>query len=206
MNQLQLCRGLVGDVSLTEPRLLLRGRGVGRAGDELLELDLALPAPPAHTAAAPGPDGRVPVTLYYPPGFAPAARQQLLATAVTRGATRGSTAADADRTQQGQEAAAGDGDGGGDGSDEWPHERLPWSAQAAAATAAAALESDKVAAAAAAEAQRVSHVLLRRGDLHFSSTVSSSSWCELGIPGSGMCWAVYTADLAGITGYPVDRS
>eukprot|EP00775_Hariotina_reticulata_P008364 gene8364-8548_t len=75
MNQLSLARHLAGDILLTQQRLLLKGRGAGRAGDELLELDLALPPSPLAAAPSPlGPDGlRAPVRLYYPPGFAPAA-------------------------------------------------------------------------------------------------------------------------------------
>ena len=159
VNQLQLCRQLSGDLSLTEPRLLLRGRGTGRSGDELLELDLALPAPPARTAG-PGPDGLVPVNLYYPPGFAPVVRQQPLSAPAT--ITGPSSIVTADQVDN--RAQAGEG-GGGEGGDDWPDKRLPWVAKGDVS-----MDSSS-AMAVTAEAQRVSHVLLRRGDLHFSSTV-----------------------------------
>jgi hypothetical protein len=171
VNQLSLCRHLAGDLNLTAPRLLLKGRGAGRAGDELLELDLALPPPPAPPVDPPGPDGVVTPRLYCSPGFVPAAqvaRAALLpgtnSTAVT-GEQRSQAAADQ------QQVADGGGAGGADapavGWDEWAaqqQQRLPWTADGAAAVSAAA----------AAEAQRASHVLLRRGDLHFSSTVNAS--------------------------------
>lgn len=164
VNQLQLCRSLVGDISLTEPRLVLRGRGAGRSGDELLELDLALP-PVFTTAASPGPDGFVPVSLYHPPGFDVAARQQLAAPQPAVSLSPGASAS----SITGQDQSSGEGgDGGGDGTDDWPDQRSPWSAVTLSAADEAARDSR------AAEAQRVSHVLLRRGDLHFSSTVSTA--------------------------------
>jgi hypothetical protein len=173
LNQLSLCRHLTGDLNLTAPRLLLRARGAGRAGDELLELDLALPPPPAPPVDLPGPDGTVAPRLYYPPGFAPAARAARAA--LLPGASSTSTAVTAEQRSQAAAAQQQVADGGGVGGagapavgwDEWAaqqQQRLPWTADGAAAVSAAA----------AAEAQRASHVLLRRGDLHFSSTVNAS--------------------------------
>lgn len=159
VNQLQLCRQLSGDVSLTQPRLLLRGRGTGRSGDELLELDLALPTAPAH-AAGPGPDGLVPSNLYYPPGFAPAARQQLISTSLNSSGPSVRSSTDV----AGNQAEVGEG-GGGDGGDEWPDQQPSWAAECGGVV------DSSTSPAVTAEAQRVSHVLLRRGDLHFSSTV-----------------------------------
>jgi hypothetical protein len=178
LNQLSLCRHLAGDLNLTAPRLLLRGKGAGRAGDELLELDLALPPSPAPPVDPPGPDGLLQPRLYYPPGFAPAGRMPHTAllpgssssSAVT-GEQRGQAAA---AQQQASQGGSGAGDGGDDaaaaapGWEEWAaqeQQRLPWTADGTAPLSAAA---------AAAEAQRASHVLLRRGDLHFSSTVNAS--------------------------------
>lgn len=181
VNQLSLARHLAGDLNLTEPRLLLRGRGAGRAGDELLELDLALPPPPAPPVDPPGPDGLIRPRLYYPPGFAPAARLARAAllpgfisssSAVT-GEQRSQAAAAQQQASQGSSGAGKGGDGAGDaaalGWDEWAaqeEQRLPWTANGTSATTAAA--------AAAAEAQRASHVLLRRGALHFSCTVNAA--------------------------------
>ncbi|WIA09845.1 hypothetical protein OEZ85_010059 [Tetradesmus obliquus] len=181
VNQLSLARHLAGDLNLTEPRLLLRGRGAGRAGDELLELDLALPPPPAPPVDPPGPDGLIRPRLYYPPGFAPAARLARAAllpgfisssSAVT-GEQRSQAAAAQQQASQGSSGAGKGGDGAGDaaalGWDEWAaqeEQRLPWTADGTSATTAAA--------AAAAEAQRASHVLLRRGALHFSCTVNAA--------------------------------
>jgi hypothetical protein len=175
LNQLSLCRHLAGDLNLTAPRLLLRGRGAGRAGDELLELDLALPPPPAPPVGPPGPDGIVRPRLFHPPGFAPAARVARAAllpgthgggSAVT-GEQRGQAAAAQQQAAQGGSGGDGDADAPAVGWDEWAaqqQQRLPWTADGGAAVSAAA----------AAEAQRASHVLLRRGDLHFSSTVNAS--------------------------------
>jgi hypothetical protein len=180
VNQLSLCRHLAGDLNLTAPRLLLRGRGAGRAGDELMELDLALPPPPAPPVDPPGPDGLVQPRLYYPPGFAPAAR--LARAALLPGTSSSSSAVTGEQRsqaaaaqQQASQGGAGAGSGGAEatadaaglGWDEWAaqqQQRLPWTADGPAAVSAAA----------AAEAQRASHVLLRRGDLHFSSTVNAS--------------------------------
>lgn len=173
VNQLALCRHLVGDINLTAPRLLLKGRGAGRAGDELLELDLALPPPPAPPVDPPGPDGIVPVRLYYPPGFAPTARPPAAPT------SSAVTAEQRGQAASGQQAAeqGGSGAGGGPGGDEeddgqaWQQQ---WAAQQQAEEGLPETAGGSAAAATSAEAQRVSHVLLRRGDLHFSSTVNAS--------------------------------
>lgn len=152
VNQLSLARRLSGEMALTEPRLLLKGRGAGRQGNELLELDLALPPSPLATRPAPGPDGKLPLLLYCPPAFAAAhavAVQQVPPALQQQGVAAG---------QQQQQQMVGAGGEGGDGD----QQQQLLSAAAAAAEVEASLS----------DAQCVSHVLLRRGDLHFSSTVS----------------------------------
>lgn len=167
VNQLSLARFLAGDVALTEPRLLMRARG-GRA-DELLELDLALPTP--HQAGGPGPDGRIPAPLYWPEGFGPSARSAVgaggpaarrdvrragagvaepaawedrsLEAAAARGRGLGPLGARDAYGAGGSSGGPGAGGGGGQGG-----------------------RDDEEA------EQRVSHVLLRRGGLYLSSTVS----------------------------------
>ncbi|KAF6250262.1 hypothetical protein COO60DRAFT_1706191, partial [Scenedesmus sp. NREL 46B-D3] len=178
LNQLSLCRHLAGDVNFTAPRLLLRGRGAGRAGEELAELDLALPLPAAPDVDSLQLHGMLRPRLYYPPGFAPAAKAAHAALppaahssrAAVTGEQRSQAAAAQQQVAQGGSGAGSvqaGGDGGTGGWDEWAaqqHRRLPWTDDGAAAVSAAA----------AAEAQRASHVLLRRGDLHFSCTVNAS--------------------------------
>lgn len=168
MNQLSLARRLSGEMALTEPRLLLKGRGPGRRGDELMELDLALPPSPLATRPAPGPDGVMPLLLYCPPAFTAAAHMQRQVTAAPQQALV--TAQAGAQQQQQQEGGAGGGGEGGDGGAEGVVPRL---AAAAAVGGGGGVDVEAVSSAAAAsvEAQRVSHVLLRRGDLHFSSTV-----------------------------------
>jgi hypothetical protein len=163
VNQLSLARRLSGEVALTEPRLLLKGRGPGRQGNELLELDLALPPSPLALRPAPGPDGKLPLLLYRPPAFAAAVHVAQQAPAALQ-QQQGGGRQHKHQHQQGQ-AAAGSGDGeGAEG-------------VAAAAVGLMSADADVMAGLDAGShvdaAQRVSHVLLRRGDLHFSSTVSA---------------------------------
>ncbi|KAF8055821.1 TIC236 [Scenedesmus sp. PABB004] len=183
LNQLSLARALSGDVVLTGPRLLLRGRGPGRGGEELLELDLALPPPhPGAAALGPGPDGVLVPQLYFPPGFDPppagAPRGAAGALPAGAGASHGGAASAAaagdSAAAQGEGGGGGGGGEGGDGAE--PPLGAAWGAggDAGAAARSAAAAAEAAAAAAAADAQRVSHVLLRRGDLHISSTVNAS--------------------------------
>lgn len=191
VNQLTLARRLSGEMALTEPRLLLKGRGPGRRGDELLELDLALPPSPLATRPAPGPDGRLPLLLYRPPGFAAAhmQRQQQQAVAVQQQQHQQQQAAAAAAAASQQRQAEGSGAGGGEGGVEGGYGGM-----SAAEAAAAAAAAEAAAAAAAIEAQRVSHVLLRRGDLHFSSTVRV---CVCGV---GVCVCVFVVIAEALSG------
>lgn len=163
VNQLSLARRLSGEMALTEPRLLLKGRGPGRRGDELMELDLALPPSPLATRPAPGPDGVMPVLLYCPPAFTAAAHMQRQVTAAPQQTVVKAQAGT--QQQQQHEGGAGGGGEGGDGEVEGVVPGLT------AVGGGVDVEGAPAAAAASVEAQRVSHVLLRRGDLHFSSTV-----------------------------------
>lgn len=161
VNQLSIARRLSGEMALTEPRLLLKGRGAGRQGNELLELDLALPPSPLASRPAPGPDGQLPLLLYCPPAFAAAH-----AGAVQQAPSTLQQQAHMQRPGQQQQERVGEGAGGDGGEGEVDSLWLQQQQQLAPGSAAVGDES------ASAEAQRVSHVLLRRGDLHFSSTVS----------------------------------
>jgi hypothetical protein len=163
VNQLSLARRLSGEMALTEPRLLLKGRGGGRQGNELLELDLALPPSPLAARPAPGPDGKLPLLLYCPPAFAAAhaVAVQQVPSALQQQQQHGAAAGQQQHQQQG--ASGGDGDNGEAGDDQHHHQQ-----QQLASAAAAVAEVEP----GLSDAQRVSHVLLRRGDLHFSSTVS----------------------------------
>jgi hypothetical protein len=166
VNQLSLARRLSGEVALTEPRLLLKGRGPGRQGSELLELDLALPPSPLALRPAPGPDGKLPLLLYRPPAFAAAVHVAQQAPAALQQQQGGGR----QHTHQQQQGQAGDGSGDGEGAE-----------GAAATLGLMSADADVLAGLDAAAhvdvAQRVSHVLLRRGDLHFSSTVSVQGLC-----------------------------
>lgn len=176
VNQLSLARRLSGEVALTEPRLLLKGRGAGRQGNELLELDLALPPSPLADRPTPGPDGVLPLLLYCPPAFAAAHRavglqQQQAVPPAHLQQQQGQGAAGQQQQQSGGAPGGGGGEGAGEG-DGQQQELLLSTADAAAVG---------VVPPSSAEAQAVSHVLLRRGDLHFSSTVSvircDVVWC-----------------------------
>ena len=175
VNQLSLARRLAGDLALTEPRLLLKGKGPGRSrGDELLELDLALPPSPLALRPHPGPDGQLPLLLYRPPGFAVQQGVQPVVTQMVQQQNGvGGVVVGREGASQGQQQVEGAGGEGGEGGDM----QLAAAAAAAAAEdlAAAVSAAEAAAGGVSVEAQRVSHVLLRRGDLHFSSTVSRAA-------------------------------
>jgi hypothetical protein len=156
VNSLSLARFLAGDVTLTEPRLLLRARG-GRA-DELIELDLALPAP--ADIGGPAADGSVPAPLFWPEGFGPPAAlgagggrggPPLMAPGWESDARRGAAA-----TRAGGGGVGGSDEGYSYGSGHGGRE-----------------DGDGRRGRDEEAEQRVSHVLLRRGGLYLSSTVGS---------------------------------
>lgn len=195
LNSLSLARSLAGDLRLAGPRLLLRARGPGRGAEELLELDLALPGGGvvgggSGVAAASTPLGglsglpaglwlgeRGPppaIVLHMPPGYTaqvPLVRQG--SNGAPDAAQQGDTARRGERSA-GSGDPGGDGDGGGGAGDD--------------GLVAAALPSQLMAADSGREQQqRVSHVLLRRGDLHISSTVRMCMLGALQLSSASVC-------------------